>query len=234
MGTIKEIRTSVLGSPIRWKLRPDVNILSGINGGGKSSLLKEIAKTYEATLLSTFDEEFIPLETVQKWHGTDVKTFLDLKLALLQREYTKYQVRLYKYGSDTNRSTHAHFLSMVNRLFSETQKRVNPDKEELEFLSDSKSLPDKGISVYQLSSGEKQLLVILLTVLVQDNTPTILLLDNPEIALHFDWSEALIENIRTLNPNVQLIIATHSPDLIMKGWFDRVFELSDLLAMGDV
>ena len=36
---------------------------------------------------------------------------------------------------------------------------------------------------YQLSSGEKQILIILLTVLVEDNQPYVLFMDEPEVSL---------------------------------------------------
>ena len=54
-------------------------------------------------------------------------------------------------------------------------------------------------------------------------------MDEPEISLHMDWQEKLIKYIRELNPNAQLIIATHSPAIIMDGWLDRISELSDLI-----
>lgn len=73
------------------------------------------------------------------------------------------------------------------------------------------------------------MLVILLTVLVQDNKPAILFMDEPEISLHFDWQKKLIQYIRELNPNVQIILATHSPALVMEGWHDKVFEVRDLI-----
>jgi predicted ATP-dependent endonuclease of OLD family len=34
--------------------------------------------------------------------------------------------------------------------------------------------------------------------------------------------------IRQLNPNVQIILSTHSPALIMQGWVDAVTEVSDI------
>ncbi|MEY4768790.1 MAG: hypothetical protein RL637_1429, partial [Pseudomonadota bacterium] len=132
--------------------------------------------------------------------------------------------RIYKYDSEINRNTHKRFLAMVNELFAETHKKINPDREELEF-----KLGNTEINAYQLSSGEKQLLVILLTVLVQDNKPAILLMDEPEISLHIEWQRKLVQYIRELNPNVQIIIATHSPDIIMDGWLDKVFNLQDLI-----
>lgn len=81
---------------------------------------------------------------------------------------------------------------------------------------------------YQLSSGEKQMLAILLTVLVEDNLPYVLFMDEPEVSLHVEWQERLIELILSLNPNVQIILTTHSPALVMNGWMDRVTEVSDI------
>ena len=40
--------------------------------------------------------------------------------------------------------------------------------------------------------------------------------------------EAAIEMIRELNPNVQIILTTHSPAVIMEGWLDAVTEVSDI------
>ena len=87
------------------------------------------------------------------------------------------------------------------------------------------------LTPYQLSSGEKQIIVILLTVLVQDNKPAILFMDEPEISLHIDWQRKLIQYIKELNPNVQIILATHSPGIILEGWADKVFEVSDLITL---
>ena len=182
----------------------------------------DIKKEININIISTFDTEAKPQELLKK-ADNEVNTGLDFELWKLQKEYTKYQVRIYKTNSEVNGATHVRFLDIIDALFLETHKRVNANKEELEFL-----LGDKEISAYQLSSGEKQLLIILLTVLIQDNKPSILFMDEPEVSLHMDWQENLINYIRELNPNVQIIIATHSPGIIMKGWGNNVFELSDL------
>ena len=81
---------------------------------------------------------------------------------------------------------------------------------------------------YQLSSGEKQLLVILLTVLVEDNQPYVLFMDEPEVSLHIEWQKRLIDLCLELNPNVQIILTTHSPAVVMNGWVDSVTEVSDI------
>ena len=84
------------------------------------------------------------------------------------------------------------------------------------------------ISPYKLSSGEKQILVILLTVLIQDQQRCVLFMDEPEVSLHVEWQQQLISLIRKLNPNVQIILTTHSPAVIMNGWIDAVTEVSDI------
>ena len=81
---------------------------------------------------------------------------------------------------------------------------------------------------YQLSSGEKQMLVILLTTLIQDNRPHVLFMDEPEVSLHIEWQKRLIDIILEMNPNVQIILTTHSPAVIMNGWIDYVTEVSDI------
>ena len=84
------------------------------------------------------------------------------------------------------------------------------------------------LQTYLLSSGEKQMLVILLTVLVEDNCPYVLFMDEPEVSLHVEWQKQLIDLIMELNPNVQIILTTHSPAVIMNGWLDNVTEVSDI------
>jgi len=53
-------------------------------------------------------------------------------------------------------------------------------------------------------------------------------MDEPEISLHVEWQQRLISLIRELNPNVQIVLTTHSPALVMDGWLDAVTEVSDI------
>ena len=53
-------------------------------------------------------------------------------------------------------------------------------------------------------------------------------MDEPEASLHFDWQKRLIDMVRELNPNVQIILTTHSPAVIMDGWEDAVTEVCDI------
>ena len=111
-------------------------------------------------------------------------------------------------------------------MYGETGKTIIRKSNEILFEQDGDTLYP-----YQLSSGEKQLLVILLTVLVQDNQSGVLFMDEPEVSLHVEWQQRLIGLIRELNPNVQIILTTHSPAMIMDGWMDAVTEVSDITTL---
>ena len=108
-------------------------------------------------------------------------------------------------------------------MFSETGKRIDRQSNELSFIQ-----YDEPLSPYKLSSGEKQVLLILLTVLTEDRQPYVLFMDEPEASLHFEWQKRLIGIVHELNPNAQIILTTHSPALIMDGWEDSVTEVSDI------
>ena len=84
------------------------------------------------------------------------------------------------------------------------------------------------IQLEQLSSGEKQMLLILTTVFLQEEKPNILLMDEPEISLHITWQDRLVGMIRQLNPNCQLILTTHSPNIFANGWEDKIVFIEDL------
>lgn len=118
------------------------------------------------------------------------------------------------------------FYDTVNRLFVKTEKtiRIDPHTNHLIFVDRGEVIP-----LYKLSSGEKQLLIILLRVFLMEEQAYILLMDEPEISLHIEWQYRLFEEIRRLNPNCQIITSTHSPSLFGDGWGDKLFFVEDLV-----
>lgn len=118
------------------------------------------------------------------------------------------------------------FQDIIDDLFSETGKTIIRTENEIRFSQIGETLVP-----YQLSSGEKQILAILLTVLVENNENYVLFMDEPEVSLHIDWQQRLLDLILELNPNVQILLTTHSPAVIMNGWEDNVTEVSDITDM---
>jgi predicted ATPase len=88
----------------------------------------------------------------------------------------------------------------------------------------------KQFSWTSLSSGEKQLLIQFLEVLLQESRNVIFIADEPEISLHVTWQENLLSAIRNLNENAQLIIATHSPDIVAD-FSNKVIDMEEVIAV---
>lgn len=251
---------------IAWDLRPDVNILSGINGVGKTTILNRSVNYLEQTSGEVKSDEkngvhvyfdnsaatFIPYDVIRSYDrplimgdftarmaDANVKSELDWQLYLLQRRYLDYQVNIGNKmiellsGDEEQRSLapslslpKRKFQDMIDELFSYTHKTIDRKSNDIVFYQNGERLLP-----YKLSSGEKQMLVILLTVLVRDDDHCVLFMDEPEASLHIEWQQKLIGMIRNLNPNVQLILTTHSPAVIMEGWLDAVTEVSEISSL---
>ena len=250
-----------------WNLQPDVNILSGINGVGKSTIINHSARTLaeidrdeivpkdapqgvtiklmpeDATyikfdVIRSFDRPLLHSDLLEKLSDSRVKTELDWQIYRLQKRFLDYQV------SQSNRivalftaadpdaqqkaaqiaQEKAHFQDLVDELFEATGKKIDRTSNEIFFHHLGERL-----TPYLLSSGEKQMLIILLTVLVENREPYVLLMDEPEISLHIEWQQRLLELITELNPNAQVILTTHSPAVIMSGWADCVTDVEDII-----
>lgn len=68
------------------------------------------------------------------------------------------------------------------------------------------------IGLASLSSGEKHALWIFIATILAG--PSSLLIDELEISMHVDWQRMLISAMRQLNSDAQLIVATHSPEIM--------------------
>ncbi|MFK0272917.1 AAA family ATPase [Ensifer sp. NPDC090286] len=86
----------------------------------------------------------------------------------------------------------------------------------------------KTVDIAELSSGEKQLFIMLTTSLIQENSPFVYLADEPELSLHIEWQRRLVDNLKSLNASAQIIFATHSPDIVA-GNQRQVIRMEDLL-----
>ena len=262
---IKQIEIDSLWSGkkhIVWNLDRQVNILSGVNGVGKSTILNKVVKGLTAggefpshmlkgvrlnvvpeearwiryDVIRSFDRPLLNIDTIGKLN-MNLATELDFQLFQLQRKYLDYQVNignriiqvLQSGAPDAAEQAQKisepkkKFQDIMDDLFSYTGKKIIRTENEIRFSQIGETLVP-----YQLSSGEKQILAILLTVLVEDNQNYVLFMDEPEVSLHVDWQKRLIDLIMDLNPNVQLILTTHSPAVIMNGWMDKVTEVSEI------
>ena len=269
---IKKIEIDSLWSGrkhIVWELDPKVNILSGINGVGKSTIINKVVKglsaggefpshmlkgvkldvepedarwirydmirSLDTNLTQTLSEgEGFLRQASPSFGGVGGGSLLDIQLYQLQRKFLDYQVnvgnRIIEQLQSGNMDAaqqlsqkKKRFQDIVDELFAETGKRIVRTENEIRFTQIGEQLLP-----YQLSSGEKQMLIILLTVLVEDDESYVLFMDEPEVSLHIEWQKRLIDLCLELNPNLQIILTTHSPAVVMNGWVDSVTEVSDI------
>ncbi|ASL84782.1 MULTISPECIES: AAA family ATPase [Serratia] len=79
----------------------------------------------------------------------------------------------------------------------------------------------------KLSSGEKQILILLTESLLQDGESKLFIADEPELSLHIDWQSKILPSIRMLNNSAQIIIATHSPEVAGE-YPDNILDMEDI------
>lgn len=75
---------------------------------------------------------------------------------------------------------------------------------------------EKNINIQHLSSGEKQLLTFFANLIfkVNNDKSGIFVVDEPELSLHLFWQKIFVEKTLEINKNIQLIFATHAPEII--------------------
>lgn len=254
IGSLKNVHIEAVWGhkDFEWNnIDPDVNIVVGINGSGKTTLLNLICAELEgdASLIRKYQLYHLDLEYYDSVTPNDfyfIRSFdnpsndkrknesrlqQELNYVLYQNKdgFSFFNYRM-KILNEPERATevqsHINLLfEIVNSMFAETGKTISISKDsELVFNQNGTIL-----KVDDLSSGERQLLLLLVSVFLQDNQPSILLADEPEVSLHISWQQVLIDNLRRLNPNCQLIIATHSPSIISRGWGDKVVQMNSIV-----
>lgn len=115
------------------------------------------------------------------------------------------------------------------RQFLEILKEFIPDKK-FDFENGELSIKNNYgvIKKENLSSGEKQLLILLTETLLQRGQKYIFITDEPELSLHIEWQRNILSAIKKLNSKAQIIAATHSPEVASK-YKDAIVNMETIL-----
>lgn len=210
----------------------DVNIIMGVNGSGKTTFLNNL---YQSLVSEKKNEDIIYLRSVDnismrdkrktatalaqelEYYIYDMKTgpsLMSLRMSVIDSE-SEVQTLL--------KNRILAFQNAVNSLFSLTHKRIELEGSKFLIVTDEGVLP-----VSALSSGEMQVLLILLRVFLLCGREAVVLIDEPENSLDIDWQFDLINILVGLNSKVQYFITTHSPALFGDGWGDRVLYMEKI------
>ena len=169
----------------------------------------------------------------------DAKTAFERSKEFLRRQGVSNSETLAsfraRYQQDARLSTIVHEIDSVERRieraeeprrklqalvtqFFDARKEIRFTDRDIEFSSHESAIP-----LGSLSSGEKQLVRILLEMInASGNT---IMIDEPELSMHIDWQRQLIHALQTVNPAAQLIVATHSPEIMADVQDDRIFRI---------
>lgn len=113
------------------------------------------------------------------------------------------------------------YLNIAERFFKESGKRLSFDSNyELTFtISGAEAiigpdLKEKPRSLKELSSGERQILIILTYLAFVSGENSVFVIDEPELSLHLVWQRLLIDAVKQLRPKgCQVVLATHAPEI---------------------
>ncbi len=118
------------------------------------------------------------------------------------------------------------FQDILNEMFYRKTIMIN-EKNNLVFRLDT----GEDLPLNALSSGEKNIVIIMYRLLFQTAEGSIVIIDEPENSLHIEWQQKLsgtFLDIARLR-NLQFVVATHSPQIIHDKW-DMARELRDINA----
>lgn len=89
--------------------------------------------------------------------------------------------------------------------------------------------PKKKLLLSQLSSGEKQEIVLFYNLIFNTKEDLLLLIDEPEISLHISWQKKFLDDLIEISKQtkLQVIVATHSPQVI-SNHLDLQIDLGEL------
>lgn len=234
---IKDINISIWNNrKVQFSAHQDVNIIMGINGSGKTTFLSNLYNSLTENKKDTEDVVYLPsidnismrdkrktataLSQDLEYYIYDMKTgpsLMSLRMSMIDSPEKK-QVEL--------RARIADFQNAVNSLFALTLKRIEIEGSKFSVVTDNGTLP-----VGALSSGEMQILLILLRVFLLNGRGAVVLIDEPENSLDIDWQFDLVNLLVRLNPNAQFFITTHSPALFGDGWGDKVWYMEQITKM---
>ena len=231
---IKDIKTRLWSKyDVSIIANEDVNIIVGINGSGKTTLLNEIYKLALENLEDKNQVIYVPsvdniaMRDKRKTSNAltqDLEFYMfDMKTGPSMMYYRMSMIDASAEKQAEMKVRIENFRSVINGLFQETEKHIVIEGNKFNIVSKGQILP-----IDALSSGEKQILLIMLRVFLLEGKESYVLLDEPENSLDISWQYKLIDTLTKLNPNAQFFITTHSPSIFGAGWGDKIIYMEDV------
>lgn len=137
-----------------------------------------------------------------------------LVLPLMRRAFSMLDIfKRYEEEKDEILMPLNNFWKCLKEFMVDKEFSVDTENGEIKIELKEGDINNKFIDVKSLSSGEKQLFILLAETLLQKESTHLFIADEPELSLHIGWQRIILKKILELNPNAQIVVATHSPEI---------------------
>ncbi|MCK5718389.1 MAG: AAA family ATPase [Thiomargarita sp.] len=232
-------------------------VLAGINGSGKTTLLEYIDKF--DTQKNFKHKDYIEIENTDKddfftsEKRPKIYKFSTLNSGISGIKELRNKIRYFPVTANFTKDTQELIAIYSNQLiknkdyrpseaYESIKKIINDIFSSLDFNVSFSRLDEKdnvffinkeGIEfpIDGLSTGEKTLLSKIFNLYIGDYAGKVILIDEPELSLHPNWQVKVLDIYENFckNHNSQIIIATHSPQIIgsAKKEYLRILSISN-------
>lgn len=221
------------------KVNP-VTVICGINGSGKTSILDFLYNVFakgEKVPSEVYDNNIIDFD-ISIFENDRESSYIITKplLRRMQEEYSSNMIYYKAYTEifDVDNSIVKYVDKLIyeedtksSEAYEKTRNKINEilteldldiefeglNKEKEVFFRNKKS---SNLEIYDLSSGEREILTKLIPLYLSDIKDSMVLIDEPETSLHPNWQSHIVKLYEkiAINNNLQIIITTHSPFIV--------------------
>lgn len=163
----------------------------------------------------------------QKLNKFDLSRIQDLSNLEFKEEFAK-ALKIYFDDFDEKYKIYKSFIDQLELFTGIINDKLNfkeiaISREEGIYIKDT-DIKGKQISLSQLSSGEKQEIILFYKLIFETPENTLLLIDEPEISLHIAWQKKFMDDLYEVITfkKLNVIVATHSPQIINNRWENQI------------
>jgi predicted ATPase len=185
-----------------------------------------IRQKHEKESFDKIERYFSNLKAILTQVNQEKKEALDILYITNLNQFRKIKELIKDFEDFENKSKKffeplKQYLDTVNLFLKDSSKELYFDKNtsRLKFRildKNCKSIKENR-EIENLSSGEKQILILFTYIKFNNKLGKLFIIDEPELSLHPRWQENFLDGIKTIMPdNTQLLFATHSPAIVGK------------------
>ncbi|OWP28759.1 AAA family ATPase [Prevotella nigrescens] len=182
---------------------------------------KVLGSVYEDCSLSSYNELKADVEkkmnTIVQYklaEKVEIPEYNEENKAVLFAYLKGFKEKFSKFSTILEKTNLFHKM-LTSKGFAHKSVEISPQHGFI-FKSDNGDIIDG----YKLSSGEQNEIIMLYHLIYEVPDQGLLLIDEPENSLHVAWQKTIVDDMKEIADikHLQIIIATHSPSIVSKGF----------------